>query len=59
MFLCDSFCGVGSFLVECAAQLLASTSNSVSFNGQEIDRDFETIYNITTYGIKFSIAEDY
>ena len=46
MSVCDPFCGVGSFLVECAAHLPASSSNSISFNGQEIDRDLETISKI-------------
>lgn len=46
MSICDPFCGVGSFLVGCAAQLPASSSNIVSFNGQEIDRDLETISKI-------------
>ena len=44
--ICDPFCGVGSFLVDYASQLPASSLNSVFFNGQEIDRDLEMISKI-------------
>ncbi len=46
MSICDPFCGVGSFLTECASQSTESSSKDLSFYGQEIDRELAIITRI-------------
>ncbi len=46
MSIYDPFCGVGSFLIECASQISESSSKDISFYGQERNQELVTITRI-------------